>query len=440
MTNLCAGGPNSDTFEPLEAWYPVHFVEDLDRSKPTAFTLLDQALVIWWDKSKEMWRVYSDRCPHRLASLAEGRINENNELECPYHGWTFAGEGQCTTIPQQPEGKNLHQNNLACVRSYPAQVGQGMLFVYPGEASNAPNADLPLVTPLHDEPEGWVLLQTFRDLPYDASTLLENVLDTSHVPFTHHKSVSDRKYAAPLDLEVVSADKWGFKGRWEEGPRNGTLGSQDTTFVAPNLMWHDLTSKQFGRTMTVVYATPISKGKCRVFAQFPFKFSSKLPAFFIKLAPRWYSHLGQNNIFEDDHVFLHRQERYLEEQGGSDRFNQAFYLPTKADAFIIAYRKWFNQFKAEPFPNQKLTSALDKTAILERYHTHTEHCSSCSNALTNIKRLKLGALIAAFGLGISVYLNYWLMVPSVALLITGLWLGQWEVKFHEGQQLPKRNT
>ncbi|MEQ9236500.1 MAG: hypothetical protein RIG66_20715 [Coleofasciculus sp. E2-BRE-01] len=33
-------------------------------------------------------------------------------------------------------------------------------------------------------------------------------------------------------------------------------------------MWHDLTSKQFGRTMTVVYATPIRKGECRLFARY----------------------------------------------------------------------------------------------------------------------------------------------------------------------------
>jgi len=68
--------------------------------------------------------------------------------------------------------------------------------------------------------------------------------------------------------------KQGFKGVWPEGPRKGTLGRQDTTFIAPALMWHDITTKQFGRSLTVVYATPIRKGECRVFARFPFKFSS----------------------------------------------------------------------------------------------------------------------------------------------------------------------
>lgn len=33
---------------------------------------------------------------------------------------------------------------------------------------------------------GWVQ-DTWRDVPYDWASLMENVLDASHVPFTHHK-------------------------------------------------------------------------------------------------------------------------------------------------------------------------------------------------------------------------------------------------------------
>mgnify|MGYP001800729356 FL=1 len=93
----------------------------------------------------------------------------------------------------------------------------------------------------------------------------------------------------------------------------------------------------------MVYATPIRKGECRLFARFPFKFASKLPAFFIKLTPRWYSHISNNRILEDDQIFLHYQERFLEESGGSPNFNKAFYLPTKADTYVSELRKWVNQ-------------------------------------------------------------------------------------------------
>jgi phenylpropionate dioxygenase-like ring-hydroxylating dioxygenase large terminal subunit len=440
---LPAGGPDSTQFDWKEAWYPVYYVQDLDQSKPNKFTLLDRDLVIWWDKQTGSWKAFEDQCPHRLAPLSEGRIAEDGLLECPYHGWAFTGDGQCDRIPQQVEGNTAHASKRACVASFPTAERQGLLFVYPGMPENAPKVAVPIIEPMEASPDGWICLNTFRDLPYDALTLLENVLDSSHVPFTHHRSVGNRSNASAVELDVLEADKQGFTGFWKEGPRKGTLGSQTTTFIAPSLMWHDLTSKQFGRTLTVVYATPIRKGECRLFARFPFKFNSKLPSFFIKLTPRWYSHIGNNNILEDDQIFLHYQERYLEAKGGSGNFAKAFYLPTRADSFVSALRKWVNDFEADPFPGKSLPPALPTDVLLDRYHSHTKHCASCRTALANIQRLRTGiAIVGALS---------WLIVPfadsfgifaaGMAAIAGATWLGlgNLERKFYEGRELPPRN-
>ena len=279
--------------------------------------------------------------------------------------------------------------NELVLKSLPTNEAQGLLFVYPGEPENAPKTRLPLPFPLEESFDEWICLNTFRDIPYDALTLLENVIDPSHIPYTHHRTVGNRANVSPVDLEVNDKGKYGFSGTWKEGPRRGTLGRQDTTFMAPNLLWHDLTSKQFGRTLTVVYATPISKGYCRLFARFPFKFSSKIPGFFIKLTPRWYSHLGQNTVLEDDQIFLHYQERYLESVGGSANFGKGFYLPTAADRFVVELRKWVNQYSADPFPDSTLPPRMSREKLLERYYSHTIKCASCSRALANIKRLRM---------------------------------------------------
>jgi len=262
---LPPGGLDSSSFDWKQAWYPVYYTEDLDKAKLTKFTLLEQNLVIWWDKVDLSWRAFSDQCPHRLAPLSEGRINESGQLECPYHGWTFSGKGNCETIPQQDAGEQAQSSQRACVRAFPTIVRQGLLFVFVGNPDHAEQTPVPTIDVLDDPSDEWVCLNIFRDLPYDALTLLENVLDASHVPYTHHRTVGDRANASPVNLEVIESDRQGFQGIWEEGPRKGTLGKQTTYFVAPNLMWHDLTSKQFGRTLTVVYATPIRKGECRLF-------------------------------------------------------------------------------------------------------------------------------------------------------------------------------
>lgn len=447
---LPAGGLDPAHFDWAEAWYPVHYVEDLDPSRPTRFTLLEQDLVIWWDPQAKSWRVFGDQCPHRLAPLSEGRVNEAGLLECPYHGWAFSGSGACEEIPQAAPDLEAHHSNQACVQSLPIAVHQGLLFVYPGQAENAEKVTVPGIDPLEDDPDGWVLLNTFRDLPYDALTLLENVLDASHIPYTHHKTVGKRENAAPMQMDVLESGKQGFKGIWPEGPRKGKLGTQHTTFVAPSLMYHDLTSKQFGRTLTVVYAVPTRKGECRLFARFPFKFSSKLPSFFIKLTPRWYSHIGNNRVLEDDQIFLHIQERMLE-KAGDKPYAQACYLPTPADRYVLAFRKWVVDFNADPFAGQPLPAELSKTDLLDRYHSHTEHCGSCRPALARIQKLRQVLLIVSAIVWSAIPLTFALLgtlnIP-VGLALTGiplvaaglwLWLGNLERKFYQGDAVPPRN-
>jgi len=452
---LPAGGIDPERFDWLEAWYPVFYTEDLDKTKPNKFTLLERDLVIWWDRHTAAWKVFDDRCPHRLVPLSEGRIAEDGLLECPYHGWAFKSDGSCDRIPQQPDNGSAHTSKRACVATLPASERQGLLFVYAGNPENAPHIKIPIIEPLENDKGKWTLFGTFRDLPYDAITLLENVLDASHLPFTHHKSVGNRVNAAPMVLEVIESDKFGFKGTWEEGPRRGKLGRQDTNFVAPSLMWHDLTSKQFGRTMTVVYATPTRKGECRLFARFPFQFSSAIPRFFISITPRWYSHIGQNSILEDDQIFLHYQERYLEKAldnvENNGNYAKAFYLATQADTYVSELRKWVDRYQANPFANEKLKAPLTKPVLLDRYHSHTSKCASCSKALQNVRKIKTVSLaIAAVSWTVSPLISF-LFAPSNLILILlsstfavvaiAVWLicHNLEQKFLYGQETPLRN-
>ncbi|TAF09823.1 MAG: cell death suppressor protein Lls1, partial [Nostocales cyanobacterium] len=61
----------TENFQSLENWYPVHYLQDLDKTKPTPFTLLNQDIVIWWDEKTQTWKAFIDQCPHRLARLSE---------------------------------------------------------------------------------------------------------------------------------------------------------------------------------------------------------------------------------------------------------------------------------------------------------------------------------------------------------------------------------
>ncbi|MEM8604020.1 MAG: Rieske 2Fe-2S domain-containing protein [Cyanobacteria bacterium P01_H01_bin.121] len=470
-TTLAAGGDQPDRFDLKEAWYPVFYVKDLDPQRPQKFTLLGQDLVIWWEASTQTWRAFVDRCPHRLVPLSQGRINEQGLLECPYHGWTFSGSGRCEQIPQAEPGTAATQSPRACAQSLPTAIAQDLLFIYPGQPDRATHTPIPIIPALAEDAEDaadWLCLNTFRDLPYDALTLLENVLDSSHVPFTHHKSVGNRATAGPLNLNVTTSDRQGFQGFWPEGPRQGKLGSQHTFFVAPSLMWHDLTAKQFGRTLTVVYATPIRKGECRLFARFPFKFNAKLPRLILKLRPEWFSHISQNAILEDDQLFLYAQERYLDQRlaelGGQAQFSKAFYLATPGDRYVDALHRWRRDYCPSPelesdnpdqHRDQEDFKPQPDDALLERYYSHTIHCQSCRGALRRIQQLqrlsKVGlvlSLVAAplilalpRSLSPASSLLFACILSGLVLLSAGSWWGlsALEQRFYKGRLVPPRN-
>lgn len=66
-----------------ERWYPVRLIADLDTAKPNALTVLGTPVVVW--RSGASWAAARDECPHRLAPLSEGRL-EDGVLSCRYHG------------------------------------------------------------------------------------------------------------------------------------------------------------------------------------------------------------------------------------------------------------------------------------------------------------------------------------------------------------------
>jgi len=321
--------------------------------------------------------------------------------------------------------------------------------VFSGAPEAAASVPLPLVPVLQEEAggwaAGWLVQDIFRDLPMDALTLLENVLDVSHVPFTHHATVGRRSTAGPVELQLTSFGPEGFTGLWQEGPRRGTLGSQTTTFAAPCLMWHDLTAPQFARFLTVVYATPIRRGECRLFARFPFQFRSPWPARLLALRPRWLQHIGNHTVLEDDQVFLHWQERTVAQRGGSPQALRRFHLPTSADRYVRALHDWVNRYGGEPCASQPLPARQSRQALMDRLEAHTSHCRSCSGALRRLQRLRaLCVPVMVAGLAVVAWCGSGpaalAALVLVAAALAARWQsGRWIQQLQRGSGEPPRN-
>lgn len=75
-------------------------------------------------------------------------------------------------VPKQQAGGSAGTNGSSSSSSVHGELADGPGALHP---------PLPLVAEFEQQ-AGWLVQDTWRDTPFDATTLLENVLDASHVP------------------------------------------------------------------------------------------------------------------------------------------------------------------------------------------------------------------------------------------------------------------
>jgi pheophorbide a oxygenase len=254
-----------NTIRPIhQNWWPVASLGSLDPTRPNAVELLNQKLVLFQSNSttkstaqgptkntnvnevdlSQGWTCLDDRCSHRFAPLSEGRIvsvqhaGEEEEttshnagcktcraaIQCAYHGWEFDSAGNCIHVPQlqvvpgdnEPSSttapttkKKKNPSRRGSVEAYPVRVHAGMVFVWADPPSyETIGRHVEVVVPdiaqaAYDTKGDIVIFQ--RDLPYGYELLGENLLDLSHLPFSHH-SVGGlkREFAGPLPFVMLS--------------------------------------------------------------------------------------------------------------------------------------------------------------------------------------------------------------------------------------------
>lgn len=87
----------------------------------------DQPVIVARDRKGEV-HVMLNRCRHRGATVCEGRKGNTRSFVCPYHGWSYAMDGELRAIPY-PEsyGDCLDKRELPLVRLRVEQYA-GLIF------------------------------------------------------------------------------------------------------------------------------------------------------------------------------------------------------------------------------------------------------------------------------------------------------------------------
>lgn len=163
----------------MNQWYAAALGKELSQ-QPIARTICGVPVVMFRTQSGKA-AALEDRCPHRYAPLSAGQcIGES--IACAYHGIEFDATGACTRIPHQP---NIPPKMRA--RSYPFVERWGWAWIWLGDPARCSPETIPAYE-WFGAP-GWRNFQRHYYVRANWELCADNLLDLSHTPFIHRKTV-----------------------------------------------------------------------------------------------------------------------------------------------------------------------------------------------------------------------------------------------------------
>lgn len=134
---ICRVGPGTPMGEVMRRyWHPLIISDELPEPDcpPIRARLLGEDLVAFRDSNGKIGLI-AESCPHRGASLYFG-INQECGIMCIYHGWKFDVDGNCTDMPNAPEGETF--KDKIKIRAYPCVEAGHIIWAYMGPAESQP--------------------------------------------------------------------------------------------------------------------------------------------------------------------------------------------------------------------------------------------------------------------------------------------------------------
>jgi 5,5'-dehydrodivanillate O-demethylase len=255
-------GPGTPAGELLRRyWHPVAVAGELTDEKPILpVKILGEELAVFRDKTGR-YGLVGERCPHRMASLAFGRVDKEG-IRCPYHGWKFDLGGRCLEQPAEPP-ENKYNERIKH-RAYPVEKLGGLLFTYMGPE---PRPLLPRWDVLvWEEGKRWILKESIIDCNWLQP--MENSVDPSHLFWLHgdtgHLVAHMPEYRE--SHEFITFDHGIMKKRTTPGKKPGDPPLVDEhPLVFPTILRHVARYKGGGYRHNLQIRVPVDDTHTQVF-------------------------------------------------------------------------------------------------------------------------------------------------------------------------------
>jgi 3-ketosteroid 9alpha-monooxygenase subunit A len=159
-------------------WFRVAYSADLAVGEVRALHYFGRDLVLFRSEDGRA-RVLDAHCAHLGAHLAHGGTVEGDTIRCPFHHWTWDGEGRCAEIPY---AKRIPPQ--AKMRAWPVSEKNGLVMMWHHRDGLAPSYELPEIQEVGaagwrtPEIRYWKLRARWLDMN-------ENCVDKAHFLYIH---------------------------------------------------------------------------------------------------------------------------------------------------------------------------------------------------------------------------------------------------------------
>src|SRR5262245_31572478 len=114
-------------------WYQVAWSTEVKHNTVVPLHCLGLDVVLM-RTSHGKTHVLEAHCPHLGAHLGVGGRIEDNGLVCPFHGWRFASDGQCISLPYASK-----MTPKARLRPWPVVECGGVIYLWHAADQREPN-------------------------------------------------------------------------------------------------------------------------------------------------------------------------------------------------------------------------------------------------------------------------------------------------------------
>jgi phenylpropionate dioxygenase-like ring-hydroxylating dioxygenase large terminal subunit len=301
-----------------QEWIAVSY-SDAVKDEPVQVTVLGERVVLFNTSSGV--KALKDMCIHRGTTLSAGTVKDDC-IVCPYHGWNYNGDGQCTKIPQLKKRQAIPAKAKAV--SYACMEKYGLIWVNLG--NNLPEE--PRFPLMDDETTNKLLLGPF-DVYGTYPRYIESGLDTAHFAFVHAGSLGDPNNTLVPDHEVTKEGKnlitseMIFYQPQQASGKGVTSHYIFEVFGATTLTVRILNKETGDRTFILATVLPVSERHTIVFLLFAFNFEIDKEEVTI----------FQTKLFNEDKYIVERQ---FPEDLPLDLHEE---LHLKSDRLSMAYRQ-----------------------------------------------------------------------------------------------------